>query len=629
MSDLRLADGFEQATEGQWLALVDKVLKGADFDERLVARTADGIALKPLYTRADAVAGADLAVPGSAPLTRGRPRAGLGWDIRTFHVETDARLANTAILEDLAGGATSIVLQIAAPGGIGLAYNGNEIATALAGVDLTLCPVVLVAGEYTQDAAGSLMAVWRERGLPEAQWKGELGADPLGTLARTGALYHPLARSLEVAARLAADMRGMPGVRALIADGHPYHAAGASEAEELAAMLGTLLAYLEACDAIGLAPADALPKISVGLAADCDQLLTIAKLRAGRRLVWRIAQACGAEPAAADVTFASATAWRMLARRDPWVNVLRNTVACAAAAMGGADAICVLPFTFPLGRPDAFTRRIARNTQIVLQEESGLGRVADPSGGSFAIERLTDDLARKAWAIFQRWDAAGGMGAALTSGRVQDEIAATAAARARDIATGRLPLTGASAFPRLGDDGIRVEPWPRPVLSADLKGETAPPLPMARLAEPFERLRDAADAFATRTGAPPRVFLANLGTRAEFNSRTGWITNQLAAGGIAAIDTDGFTAPADLGRAFAASGAEVACLCASDAVYGDLGEAAAMALAAAGARHVLLAGRPKSADALKAAGVDQFLAAGDDMIAMLLALHVVLGVASR
>ena len=333
ITDLRLADGFAPASEAQWRVLVEKMLNGADFDRRLVARSADGLRLEPLYTRAQAVAGVSTAAPGAPPMTRGRSarRPGFGWDIRAFHAESDARLANAAILQDLEGGATSIALQIAAPGGFGLAYNGDEIAAALDGVDLALCPVALVAGEYTQDASGSLMALWRARKLPEEQWKGELGADPLGTLARTGALYHPLAKSLEVAARLAAGTRAMPGVKALVADGHPYHAAGASEAQELAAMLATLLSYLRACEAVGLAPADALPKISVGLAADADQLMTIAKLRAGRRLVWRIGDACGAGIAANSVEIASATAWRMLARRDPWVNLLRNTIACAGA----------------------------------------------------------------------------------------------------------------------------------------------------------------------------------------------------------------------------------------------------------------------------------------------------------
>jgi methylmalonyl-CoA mutase len=626
----RFAAGFEPASEQRWLDLVAKILEGADFERRLVSRTADGLRIKPLYTRADALAGAETAVPGAAPFTRGssteRPRP--GWDIRTIHVETDPKAANAAILEDLAGGATSICLQIAAPGGIGLPCTGADLAAALEGVDLELCPVALVAGEYTADAAGSLMALWRARGIEDGKCRGAFGADPLGTLARTGALYHPAERSIDIAAGLAAGTRAMPGVTALMADGHPYHAAGASEAQELAAMLSTLVAYLRGAERAGLAPADALPRIAIGLAADADQLLTIAKLRAGRRLVWQVASACGAGDAAGRVQLASATAWRMLARRDPWVNMLRAAVGCAAAGMGGADAIVVLPFTWPIGKPDAFARRIARNTQIVLLEESGLGRVADPAGGSWYVERLTDDLARKAWAIFQEWEGAGGMAAALGSGLVQDQIAATAEARAGDIATGRIELTGSSAFPRLGGDGVTVEPWPGPPLSADLNGEKVARLRMARLAEPFERLRDRADAHAARTGTPPRIFLANLGTLNDFGARATWVRNFLAAGGIEAVGDGGFTSSAEAGKAFAESGAWIACLCSSDAVYGELGEATASLLKNAGARRVLLAGRPKGREAaLRMAGVDELLVAGCDAVETLGALQAALGVA--
>lgn len=628
MTDISVADEFAPASREHWLELVGKVLKGRDFEKRLVARTADGSPIAPLYTRTDALPGADTAVPASAPFTRGTGRRGeAGWEIRQLHAEPDPAKANAAILEDLTGGVAAIALRIAAPGWSGLDYTQASVERALDGVMLGMCPVFLRAGEYTPDAAGSLMAVWRKQGVPDADAKGGFHADPLGTLARTGGLYYAVPRSLDIAARLAADAMTLPGVTALLADGSVYHDGGATEGQELACVLATIAAYLRAMEAAGMAPGDALPKIAVTLAIDADQFLGIAKLRAARRLVWRLADACGAGAAAASVPFTAETSQRMMARRDPWVNMLRTTMACAAAALGGADAITVLPFTWAIGQPDAFARRIARNTQLVLMEESGLGRVADPGGGSWAVEKMTDDLARRAWELFQAIEAMGGLGEALLSGYVQDEVAGQAQVRAKAVATRRLALTGTSTFPILGSDGVTATPWPADLLSADLKGAQATPVSVQRSSQPFEDLRDAADRFAKAAGHPPQVFLAALGSLAVHSTRSTWMKNFLAAGGIEAVSGDGFKDPGEAAKAFGTSRAAVACIASSDRVYADQAEAAAKALKTAGARHVLLAGRPGQREAaLRAAGVDTFIYAGCDMIEALGDLQSVLGV---
>ena len=613
-----LAPEFAPPPREAWLALVAKVLKGGDFDKRLVSRTVDGLALQPLYTRADAVE--------RAALTARTAYFPGGWDIRQRHAEPDPKAANAAILEDLTGGATSILLQITAPGQTGISYGGEALSAALKGVFLDACGIALDARENTMDAAGSLIEIWRAANINENQRRGAFNYDPLGVLARTGTLYYPAQRSCEIAAKFANDCRTMTHITALLADGRPYHEAGAGEAQELAAMLATLVAYLRACEAAGLRPRAAFAKIGLALAADADLFLTIAKLRAARKLAARVAEACGATHAVDKLHLAATTSERMMARRDPWVNMLRTTVACAGAAFGGADAITVLPFTWAMGRPDAFARRIARNTHLVLQEESSLGRVADPAHGAWSVEKLTDDLAKAAWTQFQDIESKGGMAAALESGFVQAEIAKVAEARGRDIAAGRIELTGVSAFPQLAEDGIKVapNPVPEPVVKG---GTSATPLVPRRLAEPFERLRDAADADQARTGKRPQVFLASLGELAVHSARSTWARNFLAAGGIEAVAGPALHNSADAGKAFADSGAEVACICSSDEVYAEWGEASAGALKAAGARQVLLAGRPKAQlAALEAAGVDTFIHAGCDAIATLTKLHETLGV---
>lgn len=631
LSATPLAEGFPPADRAQWVALVEKSLKGGDFEKRLVSRTLDGLRIEPLYTRADQRQDAGREQPGTPPFTRGSVvrSPGSPWDIRQFHSETDPAEANAAIIEDLEGGVTSIALHIAAPGTSGLKLQPGTLLRALDGVLLDLCPIALVAGEDFELAARELMALWVDKGIGPRARMAHFGADPLGNLAQSGTLGTPIAEMMQSAVGLAADTAASPGVTVFTADGHPYHAGGASEAQELAAMLATLVAYLRAAEAGGLAPADALPKFTVALAADADQFSTIAKLRAARRLVWRVADACGAGDAAGRIPLAAVTAWRMMAKRDPWTNMLRTTMACAAAALGGADSITVLPYTFALGRPDRFARRIARNTQLVLAEESSLGRVADPAGGSWYVEKLTDEMAGKGWELFQQIETEGGMAAALTSGFVQDRIAATAAERAKLIATGRMELTGVSAFPLLGADGVTADPWPLSEPARLPAAVMVRPLASRRLAEPFEALRDAADAETLRSGTPPTVFLASLGAIADHTIRSTWLKNYLAAGGIAALATDGYADSGAAAAAFAASGVKVACIASSDAVYAEHAEATARALKAAGARHVLMAGRPGEREAaLRAAGVDDFIAAGGDAIATLAALQKTLGVAA-
>ncbi len=608
--DPSLASGFETATLEQWRALVDKVLKGADFERRMVARSADGLAVGPLYTRADALPeAADAAVMRG--LAAGRTA------ITQLHVDPDPATLAGAICADAEGGVEGFTVRIAAPGQSGLAPDFRAIEAMLAAVPLDRVRISLDAGRNAIHAGLALATVAKARGFPHAV--AGLGIDPLGVLARTGERW-----------LLKADGSGfglgLPwltgGATTLLADARPYHEAGASEAQELAALAATVVAYLRGCEGEGLAPADALPRLSLGLALDADIFLGIAKLRAARRIVGRIAEACGAAEAVQRVRLSTSTSERMMTRRDPWVNMLRVTAGCAAALMGRASEVAVLPFTWPLGPPDAFARRIARNVGIVLREESSLDRIADPAGGAWGFEQLTDNLARKAWSIFQKWEAEGGMQAALTSGLVQDQIAAVAEARARDISTGRISVTGTSAFPVLGRDGVSVAPWPEVPVPSDANGTKR--LVARRLAELFEQLRDAADA----APVPPRVYLASLGLQAEHGVRSTWVANFLAAGGIEAERSDGFTASGDAGMAFAQSGARIACICGTDQAYAELAEATAMALKGAGALRVYLAGRPdgEARTALEAAGVDGLLHVGCDAVAALTRLHRELGI---
>ena len=402
-----------------------------------------------------------------------------------------------------------------------------------------------------------------------------------------------------------------------VADGRVIHDSGGSEAQELAFVLATGVAYLRALENAGVALENAQSLIYARLAADADQFLTMAKFRALRHLWARIEQACGLAPK--PIFIAAETAWRMLTQRDSDVNMLRSTMATFSAGLGGANAITVLPHTLALGLPDPFARRVARNTQLVLLEESNLAKVSDPAAGAGGIETLTQQLCEAAWSQFQEIEKAGGVFAALEQNLIQRKVAATRAARETDVARRKTVLTGASEFPNLRE--ARAAVLDAKPVTLDPYGEaklTFDALAPMRLAAPFERLRDRSDAILKTSGARPKVFLASLGTAADFTARAAFAKSFFETGGIEAVDTEGFAEPAALAAAFKSSGAALACLCSSDKMYAGHAAAAAKALHAVGARHIYLAGRPGEQEtALRAAGVSDFIFAGGDALVTL------------
>ncbi|MFE1806051.1 methylmalonyl-CoA mutase small subunit [Streptomyces sp. NPDC059533] len=601
---LSLAAEFPDATHEQWQRLVEGVLRksgkeasGEAAEEALSTKLEDGLTTRPLYT-APAGAPDSSGFPGFAPFVRGgraEGNAASGWDVRQRHLGTDPARVNEAVLADLENGVTSLWLTVGA-GGIPVA----GLARALDGVYLDLAPVSLDPGAAYAETARTLLALYAERGIAPEAVHASLGADPLGHEARTGQALD-LADAVELAKATAADY---PHVRALAVDALPYHEAGGSAAEELGLSLATGVAYLRALTDGGLGVEAALGQLEFRYAATADQFLTIAKLRAARRLWARIAEACGA-PAAGAQRQHAVTSPVMMTRRDPWVNMLRTTVACMAAGVGGADSVTVLPFDNELGLPDAFARRIARNTSTILLEESHLARVIDPAGGSYYVEQLTDELAHAAWEFFQTVEKAGGQAAALRSGLIADRLATTWAERSKKLAKRREPITGVSEFPLLAEKPVIREPAP----AAPSGG-----LPRVRRDEAYEALRARSDAHLAETGARPRIFLAALGPAAAHTARATFAANLFQAGGIEPVHDPVSVDAETAGAAYAASGADgIAVLCSSDALYEEQAEAVADALRAAGASTVFLAGRPGTAES----SVDEYVFAGCDAVAVL------------
>jgi methylmalonyl-CoA mutase len=602
--DLAFAVEFPAATREQWVALASRVLKGRPF-ESLTARTPDGIAIEPLHGRAHD--GARIA-----------SRAGR-WQVMARVDHPHPAAANAQALEDLEGGANGLVLVgTGSVGAHGYGLMPETITRVLDGVLLDAgIAIEFDLSPQTKDLPLALGALVKERGIAPASLGVRIGFDPLGASVYNGGFPLPWAEFAPHAAKLAADLAAQGFKRALmVADGRVVHGAGGTEAQELAYAIAVAVAYLRALEAHGIALDDARRMIFFRLAADADQFLTIAKFRALRTLWARVEASCGLAPEPAFI--AAETAWRMMTRNDPQVNILRSTIATFAAAIGGANSITVLPFTTACGLPDAFARRVARNTQLVLIEEAGVARVADPSAGTGWSEQLTADLCATAWALFQEIERGGGVAVALEQGLIQRKVQAARAERERSIATRKDALVGANEFPDLREMPVAVLNVARTSVAPMPVAIPTEPLAQMRLAEPYEALRDASDHLLAATGARPKVFLANLGASADFTERATFATNFFAAGGIEAIGNDGFANREALVKAFKASGARLACLCGTNPVYDQEAADTARALKAGGARRLYLIGRPGEHEApWQAAGIDTFLHAGCDALAIL------------
>ena len=686
---LTIRDDFPPVSYADWRAAAESGLNGASFERKLVTHTYEGFALQPIYTRADGPDCSDASgFPGWPPFVRGsRPLGGVltGWDMRQEHAHPDVKVTNRAILDDLQGGVTSLLLRLDAAACNGLdpdvsaaaelaghdgitAYHVEDLDAVLADVHLRMIGVALDAGAAFLPAAAALVALWRRREVSPDEARGAFNADPLAVLARHGQLPVSTPMALQYLATVAKwTAENYPHVTAVGVNTAVYHDAGATAAQDIAFGMATAVEYLRAMAAAGLNTDQAARQILFRVGLGTHHFLAIAKLRAARRLWARVVQACGGEPASGAMRIHARTSHRVLTQRDPYVNLLRNTVGVFAAGLGGAESITSVPFDALNGLPDDFSRRIARNTALVLQEEAQLHRVIDPSGGSWYLESLTNEVAQKAWTIFQEVERQGGMLQAIQSGWIAEQIDSAFAPRARDIARRKEGITGVSEFPDVHEQkivapapptaslrsaaaerlaGQRRESKPLAELASATDGmavaveaatlgaslgqlahalgfhaqpaEAIPPLEPRSFAEPFEELRDASDAWQAVHGERPSVFLASMGSVSHHTARATYAKNFFEAGGFEVIGNDGFADAEDAASAFAKSGANIAVICSSDQLYADVVPQVAAKLKSVGARTVVLAGNPgANEDAWRAAGVDRFIYIRCDVLATL------------
>jgi methylmalonyl-CoA mutase len=556
--------GFPPVTPADWRALVDQELAGKSFEKALVHEALEGIRIAPLYTEAP-------------PESRIPISLGAGMFRICMRHETGATYE--AIAADVEAGADAVWMSLAdAPDGM---FERKELAGTFAIFDV--------------DEPETAVSRLRNRTAPDEKAGFALRCDPLAKRLAGEASFTTLPHDLALLGRGAQSIaERFPGATSVMVSSLPYHDAGADAADELAFTLATGVRYLDALLDAGLSIEQAAAQLAVQVAVGCDTFIELCKLRA-LRVCWHKLLAASGVGEPPRLLVHAVCSFRTLTVRDPWVNMLRVTTQVFAAVLGGANLITPNAFDQAFGSPSAQGRRVARNTGLVLREESALGRVIDPAAGSYYFDTLTDALARQAWQRFAAIEREGGITAALLSGRLKARLEAVWHERLDRIAKRKIPILGVSEFAHL------QETLPRPAPDCAARA-TEGALPVHRDAAAFERLRARSEAMAR----PLKVLLIPLGSFAESRPRVGFAVGFFAAGGLVTRESESDET------------ADIACLCGTDERYAAEAEARARALKAAGCARVLLAGRPKALEnALRKAGVDGFIHVGCDVVATL------------
>jgi len=675
---------FPAATAADWRAKVEAELAGRDFDRSLVSELAGVGRVEPLYTAEDTAEWTAGPRPGVHPFLRGSAAERNRWALCPIYDRWSPEEVQREIVADLRGGADGILLRFdravrrgtvrasdVGRDGIAL-YRIDDFRSALDDVHIEMIQIRLEAGGRTSEAASLLLAIAKERGLEREELALYFGFDLVGTLAEVGSLPRPLASyDDEMAALCRYVETHLPRSRSLAVSSRAFHNAGADPALELACVLGSLAETLRRLGAAGVSPERVARQTELSVSIGNDLFVEVAKLRALRLLWSRMLEACGSNPV--PPTIHAQSSERSLSVRDPWVNMLRVTSHAVAAAVGGVQAVSTAGFDRSVGDCSELARRVARNTQLILGEESGLSTVVDPAGGSYFVESLTRQMAESAWSLFQEIEAGGGILKLLLSGELARRIEESWSGHERRLATRELAVTGVSAFPNLGERRLEAPPSLPPeeaeaiatalddepsgvlqnwsVSSFDAlieqvaeghsifamgesgSGEETPTLPRRTDAGPFEALRLRGERLSA-----PSIFLANIGKLAEHKPRTGFTKEALAVAGLeveSGPGTEGDWREADgvektaatLSDQFSASSAPGVCLCGTDEQVDAVGPALVRELVSRKAKVIWVAGRPPSIDELGGLGVHHFLAAGEDLLSALSELLVALEVA--
>ncbi len=673
--DTLLSD-FEKPSYEEWREAATAALKGASFEKRLLTDTPEGITLQPIFNKADTEGIAHMgSVPGAAPFVRGsraEPGPGEPWEVCQSVSRATPREVNDVLLGEIERGCTGVnlVLDAAARRGVDpdgadegeVGKGGVSMATAadlgacLEGVDVAGLPLTVNCGDAVLPFVALLGAHMKKTGKNPADLSGTIGSDPLGVLAERGSLSVPLEHAfVEMCTLTKWAVDNAPGLRTVVVRTHPYHNAGAGAVDELGFAIATGAQYMRVLVASGIPVNDAARQMSMEFSVGSRFFMEIAKLRAARLLWSRVVEAFGGDEENGRTHIHVRTSSRNQTKYDPWVNMLRTTTETFCAAVAGAESIDASPFDEAVREADEFSARIARNTQVILREEANLGRVVDPAGGSWYVEWLTDQLARKSWDLFREIEKKGGMSAALQGGFPQSICEKGALERTGKLAVRSEILVGTNMYPNLGEQkldprgpdhralhasrsaevaaartglSVALEAGSQKAMDAAITaakdgatlgeiaqawrsgaGAVVKPLRMFRSAQMFEKLRERSENHERETGARPKVFLANMGPIPQHKSRADFTRGFFEVAGFDVIGNDGFDDPGAAADATVDSGAPIAVICSTDPTYPELVPPFVRKLREkAPGVIIVLAGYPqKQIDSHRETGVDEFI----------------------
>lgn len=637
---LDLHADFGPPDSALWRSLTEKVLNGATIEKKLVVKTPEGIAVQPIYGREslEALHLADTQ-PGTFPYLRGTRPEGYHsgtWQIRQNLPYPAAADFNAAAKRDLSRGQDALVLQIDPEGQHGTSITSQEeFDAALEGIELNKIACHIEAG-----AAAPVAAAWlAARGdLPAS---GSVCFDPVFQLATEGELPMDLDAAWDLLAEHLKSVDALaPQLRSLGVDVRWSGNAGGNAVTDLALMLASAAESLRALEARGISPDFAAGKALVRFSVGTDFFMEIAKFRAARGLWAHFVKACGGGFESAKLCqHAQTSIWEQTAL-DPYVNLLRATSEAFSAVVGGVDGLTVDPFDTVAGLPNEFSRRIARNIQLVLRDEAHLTEVVDPAGGSWLVENLTDELAKKAWAKFQEIEAAGGLIEKLRDGSLRAEFEALAAERQLRLARRQDVKVGVNMYANLDEKDLEAV---RPAAADPARGTLADllgtrldgqhtrvtPVKLGRLTAGYERLRANMAAYAAATGATPAIFLAQMGPVKQHKIRADFTAEFLKPSGFRILAEGSYNDAESAAAAVLASGAAATVICSTDDTYPELVPAFAKAVKAGNPKvQVLVAGLlPDLVDSFKAAGVDEFIHLRANNLQLLSDLQALTGVA--
>ena len=675
-------DEFTPPTDEEWKAACEALLKGAPFEKKMFTKTYEGITFDPMYTRKHTE---DIlpkgVMPGMGDYLRGVDAAGyIGkpWGIAQACDETLPAENNELLRHEHDKGATiyHIVLDTASRTGVdarqaeAVGDTGTSVTTVedmhvlLTGLDLAKFPLYVYAGANAVPLLALVAAARRASGEDMAEVHGIVGADPIGALAADGKLPASLDAhydSLAAAARWATV--NAPHLRTVFVRSDVYSNGGANDVQEVASVLATATAYLRALCERGLTIDEAASQIAFAFSMGANFFLQIAKLRAVRPLWAQIVGAFGGSAEAQKMRIHARPALFFKTIYDPYVNMLRNTTEIFSGVVGGIDSFESAPFDEPIRKGDEFSRRIARNVQIMLQEEFGLLQPIDPAGGSWAVETLTRQMKEKIWAEFQRIEKEGGIIAALRAGSLQESVAAVLAARFKNADLRRDRIVGNNMYPNMTETLLETRAEDTAVLKAqrtadidaylsdiDVKhrdealaslrqahsvdhaveaalagatiaelmtavtegnaAETVTAIAPHRWSERFEALRQRTEEYKAEKNDNVKIFLANMGPIPQHKARADFTTGFLQVGAFEVLGNDGFKTVEEAADAARASGADAVVICSTDATYPEIVPALAPKLheVLPKARVFLAGAAPKDLlETYKEAGIDEYI----------------------